>query len=146
MSLQAARLGRDASVTRAVLIGTIRVDRDRQSRRSLSRDGVTMVQSAESGEGANLASHRRTYRGWPTCGRILRESEVRSIVMVVANILRHQPFEVLLIQDDHVVQQVSSATPHPTLSDTVLPRTAKGGADRLASQISHRRNHISPEL
>ena len=77
----------------------------------------------------NFTSHRRTYRGWPTCGRILRESEVRSIFMVVANILRHQPFEVLLIQDDHVVQQVSSATPHPALSDTVLPRTAKGSAD-----------------
>ena len=31
-----------------------------------------------------------------------------------------------LIQDDHVIQQVASATSHPALRNTVLPRTAKG--------------------
>jgi hypothetical protein len=31
----------------------------------------------------------------------------------------HQPFEMPLIQDDHVVQQVATATSHPTLSNTV---------------------------
>ena len=82
----------------------------------------------------------------PTCWRILRKSEVGPIFMVVANVLGHQPFEVPLIQNDHVVQQVSSTTPHPALSDTVPPRTAKGSADRLAPQVSHRRDHISPEL
>jgi hypothetical protein len=79
-----------------------------------------MVQSTESRKGVNLASRRRTYRCWPTCSRILRESEVRPIFMIVANVLGHQPFEVPLIQNDHVFQQVSSTTPHPALSDTVL--------------------------
>jgi hypothetical protein len=58
---------RDEGVTREVLIGTTRVDPDRQSCRSLGRDGVTMMQSAKSREGVNLAFHRRTYRCWPTC-------------------------------------------------------------------------------
>jgi len=66
--------------------------------------------------------------------------------MVVANILEHQPLEVLLVQDDHVIQQVSSATPDPALSDTVLPWTAEGSADGLASQVSHSGNYISSEL
>jgi hypothetical protein len=92
-----------------------------------------MVQSAESTEGENFAPRSRTHRCWPTCWRILGESEVRPIFMIIANVLGHQPLQVLLIQDDHVVQQVSAATPHPALRDTVLPRTAKGSADRLAS-------------
>ncbi len=85
-------------------------------------------------------------RDWPTGWRILRESEVRPIFMVIANIFGHQPLEVLLIQHDHVVQQVSSATPHPALCDAVLSRTAKGSADGLASQVFHSRNHIDSEL
>jgi len=105
-----------------------------------------MVQSAESREGVDLASHRRTYRRWTTCWRILRKSEVRPIFMVVANILGHQPFEVPLVQDDHVVQQVSSATPDPALRDTVLPRTAKGSPGGLTSQVSHSGNHIRSKL
>src|ERR1039458_2425718 len=114
--------------------------------RSLCRYGVTMMLSAESRKGVNLASHQRTHRCWPTRRRVLRESEVRPIFMVIANILSHQPLEVLLIQDDHVVQQVSSATPDPALRHTVLPRTAKSCPGRLASQISYRRNHVGSEL
>ena len=57
----------------------------------------------------------------PTIWRVLREFEVCPIFMVVANVFGHQPLEVLLVQDDNVVQQASSATPHPALRDPVLP-------------------------
>jgi hypothetical protein len=105
-----------------------------------------MMQAAESGKRENLASRGRIYRCWPTCWRILRQSQVRPILVVVANILGHQPLEVLLIQDDHVIQQVSSATSDPALRDTVLPRAAEGSAGGVASQVSYRRNHIRSEL
>src|SRR2546430_1996322 len=48
----------------------------------------------------------------------------------------------MLIQDDHVVKQVASATSRPALSNTVLPGTAKGRANWLASHVLHSRNHI----
>jgi len=54
-------LARDESITRGSDWDT-RVDPDRQSFRSLSRDGVTVVQPADSREGVNLAFDRRTYR------------------------------------------------------------------------------------
>jgi hypothetical protein len=66
--------------------------------------------------------------------------------MVVEQVCRHQPFEMPFIQDDHVVKQVAPATSHPTLSYTVLPRAAKGGASWLASRVPHSRNHIGSEL
>jgi hypothetical protein len=51
-----------------------------------------------------------------------------------------------LIQNDHVIQQVASATSHPALSNTVLPRTAKGRANWLASHVPHSQNYIGAKL
>src|SRR5713226_883157 len=99
-----------------------------------------MVQAAESWQGLNLAFSPRADCCWPTCWRVLRESEMSPILVVVEHVLRHQPFEMPLIQDDHVVKQVSSATSNPALGNTVLPRTAKGSADGLASDVPHCRN------
>jgi hypothetical protein len=89
---------------------------------SLRCHRITMVQPAESREGLNLAFSLRANRSRPTCGRVLREAEMCPVLMVVEQIRRHQPFEMSLVHDDHVVQQVASATSHPTLGDTVLPR------------------------
>jgi len=44
-----------------------------------------------------------------------------SILMVVADVLGHEPFQVSLVQDNHVIEQVSSATTDPTFRDPVLP-------------------------
>jgi hypothetical protein len=53
--------------------------------------------------------------------------------MVVAHIFGHQPFQMALIQDDYVIQQVSSATSYPAFRNAVLPWAAKCGADPLGS-------------
>ena len=45
-----------------------------------------------------------------------------------------------------MVQQVASATSHPTLSNTVLPRTAKGRAGGPGSHAPHSRNHLGAKL
>src|SRR6266403_3573652 len=82
-----------------------------------------MVQPAESRQGLNLAFTLRANFCRPTCWRVLSESEVSPVLMIVEQVRRHQTFEMPLVQDDHVVKQVASATSHPTLSNTVLPRT-----------------------
>jgi hypothetical protein len=51
-----------------------------------------------------------------------------------------------LVQDNHVVQQIPSATPDPAFRDTVLPRTAKGGTSWRASHVPDSRNHIGSKL
>jgi len=84
-----------------------------------------MVQPAESRKGLNLALARRANFCSTTCWRVLRESKMRPVLMVIEQVGRHQSFEMPLIEDDHVVQQVASATSYPALGNTVLPRTAK---------------------
>src|SRR6266404_4052171 len=113
---------------------------------SLRCDCITMVQPAESRQGLNLASTRTADFCRPTCWRVLREPKMRPVLVIVVQVRRHQPFEMPLIQDNHVVQQVASATSHPALSDTVLPRTAKGRANWLAPHVPHSRNNIGAKL
>src|SRR6266436_930026 len=86
---------------------------------SLRCDCITMVQPAESRQGLNPAFTRRADFRRPTCWRVLRESKMSPVLMVVEHVGRHQPFDMPLIQDDHVVQQVASATSHPALRKTV---------------------------
>jgi len=113
---------------------------------SLLCNRITVVQAAESRQGLNLAFSRRANCCWPTCWGVLRETQVRAIIVVIEHVLGYQPFEMPFIQDDYVVKQVSSATSNPALSDTVLPRTAKGKAGWLAPDVPYRRNHIGSEL
>jgi hypothetical protein len=108
--------------------------------------GITMVQATESRKGLNLPFTRRVNFCRPTCGRVLRESEMRPVLMVVEHVRRHEPFEMPLIQDDHVVQQVAPATSHPALRNTVLPRTAKGRASWFASHVPQSRKHLGSKL
>src|SRR5271163_4516885 len=104
---------------------------------SLRCDCITMVQPAESRQGLNMAFTRRADFCRPTCWRVLRESKMSPVLVIVEQVGRHQPFEMALFQDDHVVKQVASATSNPALSNTVLPRTAKGCASWLASHLPH---------
>src|SRR5260370_27715014 len=105
-----------------------------------------MVQTAESRQGLNLASSPGTHFCWPTCWRILPEPEMGPVRMVVANVFAHESLEMPFVEDDHVFQQISSATSNPTLSDTVLPRTAKGSAGWLTPHVPHNRNHIDSKF
>ena len=112
----------------------------------LRRYCVTMVQPTEPWQGLNLAFSSRADRYWPTCRRILLETQVRSILMVVAHVFCHESLQMPFVEDDHVFEQISSATPNPTLGDTVLPRTAKGSACWVASHFLHRRHHIATKF
>src|SRR5882672_7764087 len=105
-----------------------------------------MVQATESRQGLNLAFNPRANCCWPTCWCVLRETQVRSIIVVVAHVFCHESLQMPFVQDDYVVKQVSSATSNPALGNTVLPRTAKGSADGLASDVPHCRNHIGSKL
>jgi hypothetical protein len=89
---------------------------------------ITMVQATESRKELDLPFTRRANFCRPTCWRVLRESKMRPVLIVVELVGRHQAFEMPLIQDNHVVQQVASATSHSALRNTVLPRTAKSRA------------------
>ncbi len=62
----------------------------------------------------------RNSNGFTPCGGLLLQPEMGSVVMVVADILGHQTFEMVLVEHDDVIEQISAATAHETFCDSVL--------------------------
>src|SRR5260370_2246543 len=59
-------------------------------------------------------------------------------MVLVANILREQAFKVAFVNCNDVIQEITAATPYPTLCDSIPPRPLERGADRTHAQGSNR--------
>src|SRR6516162_2200534 len=104
------------------------------------------MQPTKSGHRDNLAPARRCRRYNTPLGRVLPQTEMGSVLVVVAEVIFHQPSQMPLVQNNDVVQQVSTHASDPALRDAVLPRTSEGGSDGQDPLILHWRHDISVEL
>jgi hypothetical protein len=57
-----------------------------------------------------------------------------AVVVVVARVSTNQPDEMSLIEDDRVIEKLSSATADPALRHGILPGATIGYPTRLSSQ------------
>jgi hypothetical protein len=71
---------------------------------------------------------------------------MRAVLVVVANMLSEQAFQVAFVNCNDVIQEITAATPYPTLCDSILPRTFERGADRTHAQGSNRCGHFQSIL
>src|ERR1700738_502052 len=71
---------------------------------------------------------------------------MRAVLVVIANILREKTFQVAFVNCDDVIQEITAATPYPTLCHSILPRTFERGADRIHPQGSNRCGHFQSIL
>ena len=62
---------------------------------------------------------------------------MRSVIVVVANLLIQEALEMTFIQDDHMVEQISTATPNPSFCNAILPGAPEAGSLRLNSEALH---------
>jgi hypothetical protein len=53
---------------------------------------------------------------------------MRPVIMVVADVVGHQPFQMPLVEHDHMIEQVSPAVVYPTFGNAVLQRAAEAGS------------------
>ena len=47
---------------------------------------------------------------------------MRAVVMIVPNVFVHQTFQMTLIEDGYMIEQVPTAAANPTLGNAILPR------------------------
>jgi hypothetical protein len=62
--------------------------------------------------------------------------------VVVADVVFHQAFRMLLVDDDHMVQQVPPATPDPALGNTILSRTSETSPLGLNAEVLDRSDNL----
>src|SRR5215472_872729 len=98
-----------------------------------------MVQLAESFRNKDGTRSRRSRS---VVRRSLSKPQVCRIFVVVADVIRQQPLQVLFIERDHVVQQITPATLDPALGYAVLPRTLERGSQGSDRQGSNRSRNL----
>src|ERR1039458_4551246 len=72
-----------------------------------------------------------------TRGRPLLQREVRPILVVIANVFSHQPFQMPLVEHDYMIEQIPSAITNPAFCNTVLPWTLEAGPLGLDAEALH---------
>jgi hypothetical protein len=72
----------------------------------------------------------------PVNGRrsLLLQAKMRPVVVVVADVLDHEPLEMPFVEYDGVIEQVPAATPDEAFRDSVLPRTSEAGPLRFDAE------------
>jgi RsiW-degrading membrane proteinase PrsW (M82 family) len=54
-------------------------------------------------------------------GRLLRQAKMRSILVEVADVATHQSLEVLLVENNHMVEQIATAAADKAFGNAILP-------------------------
>jgi hypothetical protein len=71
---------------------------------------------------------------------------MRSALVIITDELTHQPLQMTFIQHDDMVDQISSAIPNSTLSNTVLPRASETSLLGLNTETVHPANDLFIEV
>src|SRR5215831_14083849 len=78
--------------------------------------------------------------------RLLIQSDMRSVVVIVANILEAQTYQMSLVQRNHVIQHLAPYVAHPSFRESILPWTADTSPDSLDPARLQKRTHLGPEF
>lgn len=72
---------------------------------------VAMMQATDSRNRKHSRIYFRFLGGFPAGRSLLFEPEMRSVLVIVANVFRHEPFEMTLIDSNHMIKQIRRQLP-----------------------------------
>jgi hypothetical protein len=105
--------------------------------------GVAVVEPTDAGKGHDSATARRLNGtlDW----RIAIERHVRSVLVVIGDMLADQAEQMHLAKHDQVIKQLAAQCAHPSFRVSVLPRRARRDADLPDAQVVHPRVELAAE-
>jgi hypothetical protein len=71
---------------------------------------------------------------------------MRAVLVVVANILREEAFQVAFVNCDDAIQQITTTAAYPAFCNSILPRTPQRSADTFDFHRSDRGGDLRPIL
>ena len=102
-----------------------------------------MMQAAESCLRDHTTTMRRTDSA---CWRFLAQPQVRGVLVVVADVFAEKALQVPLVEHDHMIEQITAAGFHPSLSHSILPRASERSSLGTASHGFDGSNYVETEL
>ena len=80
----------------------------------------------------------------PASRGLLFQSEVRSVLVIVGDVIREKSLQMSLVQRDCVVEQLTATAANPALSHSILPRTSNRSTHRCDLQRANSAGHFEP--
>ena len=105
---------------------------------------VAVMKPADSGHSKDLGVRRRP-RLNSSMLRCIPKTSVDAIAVVVADVFPEQPSEMVLVENDDMVEQLSPNSSCPSFGKTILPGTSQGGWPRLHPKLPDRRDNLVRE-
>lgn len=81
-----------------------------------------MMQTAESRHGDDLGAPDRPLHSRSPHRGLLVQPEMRSVAVVITDVLVDEAFQMAFVQNDHVIEQIATASANSRLSNAVLRR------------------------
>jgi hypothetical protein len=105
-----------------------------------------MMQAAESRKGNDPRIGNSAIRRNSAFRSFLFQAEVRSVAVIVADVLAQQAFQMKLVEHDRMIKQVPSAASYESLGHAVLPGTLKGSPLRNDAEAPDRIDNFRAEI
>jgi hypothetical protein len=105
-----------------------------------------MMQATKSRHGHDATSYVGVLPCFATGRSFLRQRKMRSVIVVVTDVVSDQAFQMSFTYNDHMVQQIPAAVADPTLGNTILPRTSEAGSLGLNAEALNCFDHFATEV
>ena len=96
---------------------------------------ASVMQSAEPRHSDDFRIHRHVVFGSTLSWCLLFQSKMRPVVMVIAEVFVHQAFQMALIENDDMIEQVSATASYETFANAILPWSLKAASLRLNAEV-----------
>ena len=104
-----------------------------------------MMQSAKARQGDDAASRRGLLRP-SDCRRFFRQAKVRPVFVIIADVAIHKPSQMVFIEYDDVVEQITAARPNESLCNAVLPWTPVTRSFRFETETLDGIHYVAVEI
>src|ERR1700694_1570665 len=94
----------------------------------------------------HIVTDATSFPRFATRGRSLFQREMRAILVIIADIFVHHAFQMALIENNHVVEQIPAAGAYPAFRNTVLPWTSEACPHWSDTEALQGLGHFSIEL
>ena len=105
-----------------------------------------MVQATEPWCGYDSTACAGIALCFTTRRRFLAQRKMRSILVIIPDVIVHQAFQMPFVENDHMIVQIAAAVADPALSDAILPWASEASSLGLDAKALRRVDHFFIEL
>ena len=106
---------------------------------------VAMMQASKPRYGNSLRVHSRTLSRFASGWRFLAQAEMCPVVMIVANVLRHESLQMAWVERNDVIEQHSAACAYPSFGNAILPWASNRRSHWLDAEIHNSLHNLTIE-